>query len=404
MKPLAGVRVIELTSAVAGPFAGRLLADLGADVIKVEPPEGDFIRGINLVGGHGFSAMFQHSNAGKRAVTLDLKSEDGRVAALALVRASHVVLENFAPGVMARLGLDYDSLTAVNPSVIMCSVSSYGQTGSHASFVGADPVGLAMSGMTYMTGEPDGPPYMANNGIADTSTGSHAVLAILAALYARTRTGEGTHLDIGMCDVMLTMDCCNVPISAAANGTVDMHRYGNHNRAVTPCGVFAAQDGHVLIEAWGEGPRSLWGRLCSVMERPELIEDPRYRTNAARVEGRDEVTRILEDWLASQTRDEAMSRLNQGRVVAAPVLSPAEVINHAVTRDRRMIQPLDHAGTGTVGVVAAPYKASSWSLSTSLAPERGADTDAVLRHHDLGLPDDVRERIIAAGGTANPEQ
>jgi len=382
-RPLLGVRVLDFCQAVAGPFAGRLLADLGADVIKVESTAGDLSRDLTPVGDGSFSAMFNHANAGKRGIAVDLKSLAGKMVALALVQEADVVLENSSPGAINRLGLGYADLSRINPGLVMCSVSSYGQDGSYSRFVGADPVGQAMSGMVHMTGDPDRPPYLVTNGIADTSTGTHAALATTAALFARQQTGQGCHLDISMCDVMLMMDCCNVPLAAATRGEASMERSGAHNLTVSPFGLFAAQDGFVLIEAWGEGASSLWGRLCSVMGRPDLVDAPEFRTNAARVRNR-------------AAREAALAELYRARVVAAPVLSPAEAINHPVARERNMVQTLTHPAAGEVDVISNAYKSTTWQVQATLAPALGEHTRQILQ--DLvGLqPADI-ESLLANG-------
>lgn len=394
--PLTGVRVVDFTQAVAGPFAGRILADLGADVVKLEPKTGDLVRALAPVGDGEFSAMFNHANAGKRGVIVDLKSEGGRRIALELVEKADVVLENFTPGVMDRLGLGYDDLRAVNPSIVMCSVSSYGQFGSHSGYVGADPVGQAMSGMVAMTGDPGRPPYLVTNGIADTSTGTHAALSILAALLSRQRTGQGCHLDISMCDVMLFMDCCNVPWALATRGSVPMERSGPHNLTVSPFGVFAASDGYVLIEAWGEGPKSLWGRLATLMGQPELIDDPDFRTNDARIRNRPAVTAVIEKWLATRTRDEAMEQLYAARVVAAPVLSPYEATRHTVARERAMVQPISYGSLGRLDAVANPYHGTPWAMQLRPSPLPGQHSVDVLTN-DLGLSAEEAARLVADG-------
>jgi CoA:oxalate CoA-transferase len=403
--PLAGVRVIDFSQAVAGPFSGRLLADLGADVIKIEPPTGDLARALTPIGDGEFSAMFNHANAGKRSVVIDLKTSQGLEIARRLVASADVVLENFTPGVMERLGLAYEMLEKLRPGIIMCSVSSFGQYGSYSGYVGADPVGQAMSGMVAMTGDPERTPSLVTNGVADTSTGTHGALAIVAALLQRERTGEGCHLDVSMCDVMLFMDCCNVPVSAATRGAAPMERSGPHNLVVSPYGVFQASGGYVLIEAWGEGEKSLWGRLCRVMGRPELIDDPDYRTNQDRIRNREAVTATIEAWLATLPRDEAMRQLHAARVVAAPVLTPYEALTHTVARDRDMVASVKAGQHDEIDVIANPYRGISWLAPLQAGPLLGADTRTVLSEA-LGLDSDeiselLDREVVTASEQAN---
>lgn len=401
MNILEGIRVLDFTQAIAGPFATRVLAELGAEVIKIEPPQGDLVRAMAIVPGTDVSAMFNHGGAGKHSVCVDLKRQEGVDLVKRLVPTVDVVVENFAPGVIDRLGFGYNELKALKSDVIMCSVSAYGQYGEYASYVGADPVGQAMSGMVYTIGEPDGVPYLATNGIADTSTATHAALAIGMALVRRERQGVGAHIDIGMCDVMMAMDCVNIPLSAATNGAIDAKRSGPHSPAVSPFGVFRARDGHVLIEAWGEGEASLWGRLCKVMGRPELITDGDFASPEARLTNREKVTAVLEEWLDTfDGRDQALEFLYEARVVAAPVLSPAEAMRHRVATDRQMIQQVEYAKVPGFQMVAMPYKYDGeWCVPTR-APELGEHTRPVLQ--GLGMDDAEIDRLRDAGVVVIP--
>lgn len=393
--PLDGIRVVDLTRAVAGPFAGRLLADLGADVVKVESAGGDLARALTPVGEHGFSAMFNHANAGKRSIVLDLRSQEGLAIVRTLIASVDIVVENFTPGVMARMTLGYEKLLEINPAIILCSVSSFGQYGAQSGLVGADPVGQAMSGMVAMTGEPDGAPYLVTNGIADTSTGSHAALAIVAALLDRARTGRGCHLDISMCDVMLFMDCCNVPYAAATEGAVPLERSGRHNLTVSPYGVFTAPDGYVLIEAWGEGAASLWGRLCTLMERPDLIVDRDFASNAARIRNRPRVSEVIEQWLAGRSRDEAIAELQRARVVAAPVLTPWEATQHRTSQERGMVGRVTTGGE-TYSVINNPHRGTPWPLVIGPGPRHGEHSREVLSEL-IDLGEGEITRLIESG-------
>lgn len=387
--PLAGTRVIDFTRAVAGPFAGRLLADLGADVVKIESVSGDLARALTPVGDHGFSAMFNHANAGKRSIVLDLRSAQGLEIVRTLIASADIVVENFTPGVMAQMTLGYEQLRELNPAIILCSVSSFGQYGTQSGLVGADPVGQAMSGMVAMTGEPDGAPYLVTNGIADTSTGAQAALAIVAALLDRWRTGRGCHLDISMCDVMLFMDCCNAPYAVATEGTIPLERTGRHNLTVSPYGVFSAPDGYVLIEAWGAGAGSLWGRLCTLMERPELIVDPDFASNAARIRNRSRVTEVIEQWLSGRTRDEAITELQRARVVASPVLTPWEATQHVTAQERGMVGRVT-TGDETYSVINNPHRGTPWPTVVNPGPRHGEHSREVLAE----LTDLTAEEIV----------
>lgn len=385
---LDGVEVLDFTHAVAGPFSTRILTDLGASVIKVEAPGGDLGRTITKLPGTNFSAMFQHGSAGKRSICVDLAHPEGVEVVKRLVAGVDVVVDNFAPGVMDRLGLGYEVVKELNPRAIMCSISSFGQYGSHSSYVGADPVGQAMSGFAYMIGEPNGPPYIATSGIADTATGSHAAVAILAALFNRERTGAGRYIDIAMVDVMLCMDCVNLPLAAASRGGAAMLRSGAHNPAVSPFGVFKAAEGYILIEAWGEGPTSLWGRLCKAMGRPELIESEQFKTIDARIENRAALTEAIEAWLQSFADDaSAMEKLYEARVVAGPVLSPWEALTQPVAKERDMVREIHHPDVGDVLAIATPYKISGAAVRVGRSPLLGEHGTEILKSR-LGMDDD----------------
>lgn len=256
---LGGIRVLDFSQAIAGPLATRVLASLGADVIKVEIPSGDLVRG--MASHEGFSAMFAHGNAGKRCVSVDLKSDEGMRIVRELAAQCDVVFENWRPGVAARLGLDYPTLSAGRPELVYCSVSGYGQEGPLHELVGADPAGQAISGMAAMIGDPNEAPYLSTNGIADTSTAVNAALAVVAALFHRERTGFGQHIDIAMSDVMLFMDATNAPLAAARRGAGPaIVRTGRHHPVVAPFGIFRGR----VTATWssrrgGAGPTACGG-------------------------------------------------------------------------------------------------------------------------------------------------
>jgi crotonobetainyl-CoA:carnitine CoA-transferase CaiB-like acyl-CoA transferase len=379
---LDGVRVLDFSQAIAGPLATRVLASLGADVIKVEIADGDLVR--TMAAHDGWSAMFAAGNAGKRGVSLDLKSAEGLALARLLAAESDVVFENWRPGVAERLGLGYEQLSAGRgrggAALVYCSVSGYGQDGPLRALVGADPAGQAISGMAAMTGEPGEAPFLATNGIADTSTAVNAALAIVAALYHRERTGEGQRIDIAMSDVMLFMDVTNAPLAAARRGSGPaLERTGRHHPVVAPFGIFRAADGYVVIEAWGSGPDSLWGRMCRVMGREELIDDPRFVDIGERRANLASLIEVVEGWLATvPTRQEAVDRLVAAGVVAAPVLTPEEAVAHPLYLDRDMLPEVPHPVLGSVPMIRAPYRFSDACVLTSRGPALGEHNAEVL--------------------------
>lgn len=399
---LSGVRCLDFTQAVAGPLGTRVLAALGADVIKVEIPSGDLVR--TMAAHQGVSAMFAHSNSAKRCISLDLKDEECMQIVRDLVAQCDVIVENWRPGVADRLGLGYAALSEINPTIVMCSVSGYGQTGPLSHLVGADPAGLAISGFTAMIGEPGEAPYWPTSGIADTSTAVNAALGIIAALFHRERTGRGQHVDIAMSDVMLFMDATNVPLAAARRGAGTIPKPGRHHPVVAPFGIFTASDGYVVIEAWGSGPESLWGRLCGVIGRPDLIDDPDFLTIDDRQAHLPELIEILEGWLATvPTRQEAVDRLVAAGVVAAPILTPEEAVAHPIYAERAMICEVPHPTIGTLPVPRVPYRFSGSDVVTERAPAIGEHNEEVLRDllgYDAERIEALRRRGVLHEGSA----
>jgi CoA:oxalate CoA-transferase len=394
---LEGIRVVDFTQAIAGPLATRIMAGLGADVIKIEMPAGDLVRWMGY-------EMFGHGNAGKRCVSLDLKSAEGMDLVRRLVAEADVVMENWRPGVAAKLGLDYHSLLELKPDLIMCSVSGYGQSGPLSGIVGADPAGQAISGMAAMIGEAGEAPYVTSNGIADTSTAVNACLTMVAALYHREKTGRGQHIDVAMSDVMLFMDTTNTPVAAARRGTGDIPRTGRHHPVVAPYGVFKATDGYVVIEAWGSGRESLWGRLCAVMGRLDLLDDPRLFDIEERREHLPLVIEIIEDWLATlPSRQEAVDQMVAAGVVAAPILTPDEAVRHPIYADRAMVvdAPDPSRPDGVLPMIRVPYRFSESTVSTVRAPGLGEHNDEVLSEV-LGLSADHLADLHSRGVLHRP--
>jgi crotonobetainyl-CoA:carnitine CoA-transferase CaiB-like acyl-CoA transferase len=375
---LAGVRVLDFSQAVAGPLATRVLASLGADVIKVELAAGDLVR--TMAAHDGFSGMFAHSNGGKRGISVDLKSDEGMAIVRALAEKCDVIFENWRPGVAARLKLDYATLSKGRRELIYCSVSGYGQDGPLRDLVGADPAGQAISGMAAMTGEAGSAPYLTTNGIADTATAINAAFTMVAALYHRERTGLGQQIDIAMSDVMLFMDATNVPLAAARRGNgPPIPRTGLHHPVVAPYGVFRGTDGYLVIEAWGSGPESLWGRMCRVMGMEELIADPRFLGIGERRANLGDLVDIIEGWLATvPTRQEAVDRLVAAGVVAAPILTPEEAVASPLYLERGMVPEGPHPVLGSVPLIRVPYGFSGAEVTTARGPAIGEHNDEVL--------------------------
>ena len=287
-----GIRVLDLTNNLAGPIATAMLADFGAEVIKVERPVlGDDSRGWPVQIGGG-SSLFVQANRGKKSIVLDFKKESDMEILRKLIKKTDVMVESFKPGVMNKLNLTYDELCKLNPSIIMCSVSAYGQTGPYRDRPGYDLIAQAMSGVMSFTGDPDGPPMKLGPAVADNTTAYHAFGAISAALFYRGRTGEGQFIDVSLHECMtMQIDCLEV---ATAGGEV--RRSGNHSNVLTPYGVFGKNSGGMMIAALNP---KLWGILTSLMGRPELANDPKFATVAERNKNSKELISIIDKWVDS---------------------------------------------------------------------------------------------------------
>jgi crotonobetainyl-CoA:carnitine CoA-transferase CaiB-like acyl-CoA transferase len=318
-KPLAGLKVIELARILAGPWAGQLLADLGADVIKVERPgTGDDTRAWGPpFAADGSAAYFHGCNRGKTSVAIDLDSDDGRERVRELVRDADVLIENFKVGSLARYGLDFASLAAANPRLIYCSITGFGQDGPYAGRAGYDFMIQGMGGIMDLTGEPDGPPQKIGVAFADIFTGVYASTAILAALRGRDSTGAGCHIDMALLDVQVAV-LANQAMNYLIGGSVP-HRLGNAHPNIAPYQTFAVADGHVIVAV---GNDAQFRRLCALIG---VAEEARFATNADRIRNRDPLIALLAPAIALRHRDELLASLAASGIPAGPINDVAEV-------------------------------------------------------------------------------
>lgn len=391
--PLAGLRVIEVATTWAGPLCACLLADLGADVIKVEHPHGEMARGAPpfLPGTDSLSFLHATVNRNKRSLTLDLHRPEGRDLLRRLCARADVLIESFRPGVMAAWELDYEHLRVRRPELVFVSVTGFGQFGPKAPRAGYDPLAQAESGFLSLNGDPEGEPVKAPTFLADDLAGLHAAIATLAALHHRERTGEGQWIDVSLLDAMLFQSTGYLTLAALG---VPLPRLGNEFRIAAPARVYACRDGLVMA---GVLLDSHWRRLARVLGRPELAEDPRYATTGARLARRAEVDALLGGWLAGRTREEALEALHAAGLPAAPVRTYAEAAADPHVLEREMLQPVRQADGSVVPLTgpAAKLSRTPARLRTG-APALGAHTDAILR--ELGL-DDAAIRALREAGT-----
>lgn len=381
--PLRGVRVLELARILAGPWIGQTLADLGADVIKVESPEGDDTRRFgppfmpHTSASEGDAVYFHCCNRGKRSVVADLRTDGGRALVHRLARGADVLIENFKVHALSKFGLDYSSLQPVNPRLIYCSVTGFGQTGPYAQRPGYDATIQAMSGIMSLTGEPDGPPQKSGVAFADLFAALYGVIGIQAALLQRDRTGHGQHIDIAMLDTMVGV-LANQGLSYLITGR-EPSRLGSAHPSIVPYQSFEVQDGYVMISV---GNDAQFRRLCAIARLETLPDDPRYRTNPERVRNRSSLIAILETALRGRSRGELLLALEQAGVPAAPINSLAEVFvdPQVVHRDMRIDLPASWAPAGTVAAVRTPIRFSESQLDIRRAsPRLGEHTLEVMR-------------------------
>ncbi|MGQ0479889.1 MAG: CaiB/BaiF CoA transferase family protein [Pseudonocardia sp.] len=395
---LKGYKILDLTQVLSGPSATRIMAEAGAEVIKVEWPGGDPARTFPYLGEDGRSAYYVQQNRGKLSVGIDLSTPEGVEIVKELAAQCDVLIENYSPGVLGRLGLGYDVIKAVNPSVVMCSISAFGQAGPLSHLVGFDYIPQAYAGITGMIGEPDKPPVFPMVGMGDVSTGVHAACAIAFALLYRERTGRGQYLDIALLDCYFHYHEVNVQIWSCTNGEIAPTRSGSHHHSVAPAGVFRSKDSYILVLAL----LRTWPRLCEAIGRPELADDLRFADNAARIANYKMLVEIIEGWLKEQESDEAAIRiLDEHRVPVAPILTIDQACRHPHLVERETIRTIYDRSLGNFQVPGMPLRFSEFPGHLDLvAPYLGEHNGQVLSEW-LGYSqeriDDLAERRVLHG-------
>ena len=386
--PLTGVRVLELARILAGPWAGQTLADLGADVIKVESPGGDdtrtwgppFVRPAGQ--GDGDAAYFHCCNRGKRSVVLDFRSEHGREAVRRLAQRSDVLIENFKVGGLEKYGLGYEQLSGINPGLVYCSITGFGQDGPYADRAGYDFMIQAMGGIMDITGEPDGEPIKPGVAYADIFTGLYGVIAIQAALARRERTGRGQFIDMALLDSQVAV-LANQALNYLVSG-VAPRRMGNAHPNIVPYQSFPTSDGYVVIAVGNDGQ---FARLCRVLGCEALALDECFATNPARVAHRGKLIPLLVERTQTFSREEILRRLAASTVPAGPINSIDDVFEDPQVLHRRMARRLEAPGTadGTVPSVRTPIVFSDGALKLGrAAPRLGEHSEEILGEIGMG--------------------
>lgn len=381
--PLKGIRVLDLSRILAGPWSTQCLADLGAEVIKVERPDrGDDTRawGPPFFGEQDerLAAYYLSANRGKYSVALDISSEEGQATIRALAKECDILVENFKVGGLKKYGLDYDSLKLVNPSLIYCSITGFGQTGPYKERPGYDLMIQAMGGLMSVTGEPDdvpgGGPLRAGVAVTDLFTGLYSVVGILGALHHREKTGEGQHIDMALLDTQVAV-LANQTLSYLVSGKAPQ-RQGNSHPAIVPYQSFATKDGYIILAV---GNDSQFASFCIAAGMPALTEDERFVTNPARVANREELVPMVAGILKGRTTDDWVSILEKANVPCGPINSIDRVFSNEQVKARGIELSLEDSQGKKIPTVANPIRYSATPISYKKAPPRlGEDTEAVL--------------------------
>ncbi len=382
--PLSGIRVVDLTRILAGPFCTMILADMGAEVIKVETPgSGDPLRGQGVIR-DGLSWYFAGFNRNKRSITLDLRSDEGKAALARLIATSDVLVENFRPGVLAAIGFDEARLKALRPDLVTCSLSGFGASGPYRDRPSFDFIAQAMGGLMAVTGDKDGAPMRAGPPIADLVAGLYGAIGVCAALVKRGRGGAGETVGASLNNGMISL-LAFLAANYFASGAVPA-RSGNDHAIVSPYGMFRTGDGEVAIAPSQE---QSYQRLVDALDASELRGDPRFATNDLRLANRAAINQAIEARLAGGTTADWIERLNAAGVPCGRVMGLPEIFADPQVIDQQMVLTQDHPGHGAVKMLGFPIKfADSPCQLRSPAPELGADTDSVLA--ELGYsPDDI---------------
>ncbi len=372
--PLAGVRILELGQIIAGTYGSQVLSDLGAEVIKVETPNGDLGRNPSVAPYKGLSGLFLTLNRNKESIVVNLKSEEGRQVFYDLVKVCDVVVDNFRPGVLERLKVDYETLSKINPRIVQCSVTGFGSDGAYKNYPALDINIQAISGHMAITGEPGRPPVRVGIPLADMSGGIYSCKGILAALFDRERTGKGRRIELSMFDCMLSL-LGYMGTMWLTNGELPKPPGSAHDYTV-PWQAFAVKDGYIVVATRQE---NFWRKLCEVLERPALADDPRFSTNALRVKNRTELLPDLEAIFLTRTVDDWLARLRRAEVPAAPVNNLDRAFAEPPVAEREMIVEYDHPQVGKVRMPGNPIKMSDMGATPSKpAPLLGEHTEDVL--------------------------
>jgi len=391
MGALDGVKILDLSSALAGPYCTMMLADMGAEVIKVEPPEGDVSRSWGPPFIEGESSYFLSINRNKKSIVINLKSEKGKEIVLKLAEKCDVFVENFRPGVAKRLGVDYETVKKVNPKIIYCSISGFGQEGPYRDYPAFDQILQGMGGLMSITGEPGRPPVKVGIPITDIAAGMFAAYGIVCALFYREKTGKGQYVDVSMLDsqvAWLTYQAGRYFATGEIPGPI-----GSGHPLIVPYQAFKTKDGYINIAA---GNDNLFRSLCKVLGVEHLADDPRFNTNPKRVENREELVKILEEIFVQKTTSEWLELIRKAGVPCGPIYNVADVVNDPQVLFRKMVVEIDHPKSGRIKVTGVPVKLSESPGDVRLPPPMlGQHTVDILKF--LGYSDEDISKLKDEG-------
>ena len=395
--PLEGVRVLDVSQVMAGPYCCMLLADLGADVIKIEPPgSGDQTRGAMGFKMKGSDSMgFLNMNRNKRSITLNLKTEAGKKVFFELVKSADILVENYRPGVMKKLGIDYPSLQQINPGLVYASISGFGQTGPWADRPGFDLMAQAMSGVMSVTGYPDGPPVKAGVPVADIGCALFAIYGILSAYIGKTKTGEGQFIDASLFDSALAFSIWD---TAQYWGTgIEPYKLGTANHMSAPYQAMKSADGYFVMGATNQ---KLWKSLCEKIGREELFEDARFKSNPLRLANRLELAAELEKTFTQKSSNEWVDLLLNAGIPAGPINTYPEAFNSEHGKHRKMRMEIDHPIEGKVPNIGFAVKMNGTPQEVRKHPPLlGEHNQEILR--ELGISGEEL-KTLELGGAFTP--
>jgi crotonobetainyl-CoA:carnitine CoA-transferase CaiB-like acyl-CoA transferase len=383
-RALDGIRIIDFSKALAGPYCTMLLADMGAEVIKVEMPgSGDDSRGWGPPFIEGEAAYFLSVNRNKKSITLNLKDPKAKEIALKIIEKADIVLESNRPGVMTKLGLDYETVKKINPEIIYCSISGFGQTGPYSKRPGFDQVIQGYGGIMGLTGEKGGGPIKVGIAVTDIATGMFAATGILTALFHRERTGQGQHVDASMLDGQVSWLTYQAGRYLASGNVPE--RIGSAHPLIVPYQDFEASDGFINIAA---GNDNLWKKFCAVTDLNDIADDPKFATNPKRVENRDEVVAIVSKKIKTKTMQEWLDILNDAGVPCGPIYTVDQIFKDPQVLAREMLVEIDHPKCGKIQVTGSPIKLSETPAEiTTHPPMLGEHNSSILQEFGFSEED-----------------